>query len=249
MCICVCVHDADTNASVPAPAVLTNNSARQVYSATVPGLRDGATYNLVVYAVNDAGRHSRGCVDQATSGQCQYTFVPCGPPDAPRVVAVSASRSAVTMAWAAAWSGGCDITNYTLWLWDTEVNTTTVVTVPSASTLHSWTGLPPGATYRTAVAASTAVATGQRSVWSAVVTTCDVPGQPMNVTASGGDRAVAVTWLPSGDGGCAVANYSVVLRDVALPNVSVAAVTKYAQVCRRACSDRLAVPPMCDAAC
>ena len=64
-----------------------------------------------------------------------------------------------------------------------------------------------GTTYRFKVRAVNAIGDGAESDESAAATPSDTPGQPTNLTVTGGNATVTLTWTSGGDGGAAITKW------------------------------------------
>ena len=128
---------------------------------------------------------------------------PAGSPGAPTGVTASPGIASASVSWTAPVDpGNSPVTSYTV----TSSPGGITVTTSSTSTLVN--GLTPGVSYTFTVTATNATGTGYPSAPSNAV----VPwacGPPTNVSATPGDTAAYVTWLPPANPGSPITGYRV----------------------------------------
>ena len=180
-------------------------STRTTYPHT--GLSGGTTRHYRVSAINSNGAGAPSNVDGATTG----TTVP----DAPTVLTATASGTTrINLSWTApASDGGSPITGYRI---ESSPNgnsswTVLVATTGGASTTHSDTGLPGGATRHYRVSAINSNGAGLPSNVAGTTTGTSVPGAPTALTATAsGTARINLSWTaPARDGGTSITGYRI----------------------------------------
>jgi hypothetical protein len=168
---------------------------------TITGLKNGTAYTFSVQASNAVGT---SIVSSPTN-----SVTPNDVPGAPvNVTATAGNAQAVVRFSAPVSDGGSAITGYTV-----TSNPSGGKDSNSGSTdmTHTITGLKNGTAYTFSVQASKAAGIGPASTSSNKVTPSDVPGAPVNVTATAGSNAQAKVSFsaPVSDGGSAITGYIV----------------------------------------
>lgn len=126
-------------------------------------------------------------------------------PSAPTNVSATRGNASATISWSASTATACNpVTSYVV----TASPGGQTATTTSTSTLVS--GLTNGTPYTFTVRATSANGPGPASAPSNSVTPATTPGQPLNVTATAGDRSATITWsAPASNGGGAITAYTV----------------------------------------
>ena len=126
----------------------------------------------------------------------------------PHNVTATAGKAQAMVSFSAPVSdGGSAITGYTV---TSNPPGGTDVNAGSTATTHTITGLKNGTAYTFSVQASNATGTGPASSPSNSVTPIDVPGAPVNVTATAGNAQAMVSFsAPVSDGGSDITGYTV----------------------------------------
>ena len=132
-----------------------------------------------------------------------------GAPSAPRGLAAAASDESVTLTWRApADDGGSAIVRYQVRYQETGGSYSEWSTVSGGAGATSTTvrGLENGKSYDFQVRAMNSVAAGEAATASATLAE-SAPGAPANLTATGGDEQVALSWGAPDDGGSQILRY------------------------------------------
>ena len=183
-----------------------NHSPVTSTSYQVTGLTNGSTYYFTVKAVSSSVIGITRVVNGENEGQasCEVSATPVGAPEAPTRLAPAPGDGQVTLSWAApASDGGSAVTGYNVY-YATSPNFT------GATEVRAGTGtallvdrLVNGTTYYFRVTAVNRLGEGPASAEVEAVP-ATVPGAPVRLTATPGDRQVTLTWTaPASDGGCA----------------------------------------------
>ncbi len=169
-------------------------------SANITGLVNGQTYLFTVAGHNQAGISSQSNAKTAT---------PFASAQSPSGLTAVPGNSKITLNWTVPLSnGGSPILDYVVYQNGVDVLHVTGLTAEI-------TGLTYGQNYLFAVSAQNAAGIGPKS---AVVTATPkpaltVPGAPIGLTATPGDRQVALSWaLPDNNGGATI-DYYVIYQD------------------------------------
>ncbi len=177
------------------------NAGSTATTHTVAGLINGTAYTFSVNATNATG------IGPASAPSNSVT--PIDIPGAPLNVKATAGNAQATVSFSAPVpDGGSAITGYTV---TSNPAGGTDVNAGSTATTHSITGLKNGTAYTFRVTASKAAGTGPASTPSNSITPIDVPGAPLNVTATASSNAQAKVSFspPVSDGGSAITGYTV----------------------------------------
>lgn len=170
---------------------------------TDSGLTNGVSYSFRVAARNVVGEGLRSDVAET---------IPATVPGPPLGLAAVAESRLVTLTWIPPVdNGGSVLTNYAIYR-GTNPGSRFLLAEIGDVIQYVDIGLANGQTYYYAVAAENAVGEGAASDGVAATPTAvfTVPGPPVRLSASGGDRRVTLTWEPPVDnGGSPVSRYSV----------------------------------------
>ena len=132
-----------------------------------------------------------------------------GAPSAPRGLAAAASDESVTLTWRApADDGGSAIVRYQVRYQETggSYSEWSPVSGGAGATSTTVRGLENGKSYDFQVRAMNSVAAGEAATASATLAE-SAPGAPANLTATGGDEQVALSWGAPDDGGSQILRY------------------------------------------
>jgi hypothetical protein len=138
------------------------------------------------------------------------------PPDAPTDLAGTAGDGSIDLTWTAPFDGGSPITSYNVKYDVVGGKNETIVDTRSNKSLYSLTGLTNGQTYVLSVSAVNAIGEGVYSTTTEVgLDSIDVglpPSAPANLSATGGQNKVPLTWDAAVEKGSAVTDYIVAYR-------------------------------------
>ena len=165
-------------------------------SRTVSGLSNGVAYTFQVRAVNGEGVGDASVPASAT---------PQGRPGAPTGLAAELGDGEVRLSWDDPGDGS--ITKYQVWVSGSGASNLSedVAGSSSSTTSHTVTGLTNGAGYTFYVRAVNEAGEGSyRSVYAELVW---APGAPAGLTATAGDRQVALRWEAGADNWSAITRY------------------------------------------
>ena len=132
-----------------------------------------------------------------------------GTPGAPGGLTATAGNQQVTLRWRApASDGGSAIARYEYRSQESGSGFTAWTTIPggASATSYTVTGLENGISYTFEVRAVNSIGGGRGSTTSATLAE-SVPGAPANLTATGGDEQVALSWNAPADGGSQILRY------------------------------------------
>ncbi len=132
-----------------------------------------------------------------------------GTPDAPGRLTATAGNQQVTLSWSTpANDGGSPIARYEYRSQESGSGFTAWTTIPggASATSYTVTGLENGTSYTFEVRAVNAVGGGEGTTASATLAE-SAPGAPANLTATGGDEQVALSWGAPDDGGSQILRY------------------------------------------
>ena len=132
-----------------------------------------------------------------------------GAPSAPRNLSATPGDQSVTLRWSPpASDGGSAIVRYQVRYQEVGGSYSAWATVSGGGTATSTTvgNLENGKSYEFQVRAANTVATGQAATASATLAE-SAPGAPANLTATGGDEQVALSWGAPDDGGSQIIRY------------------------------------------
>ena len=177
-------------------------------SATITGLANGTAINVRVSAVNAAGTGTATTTLAAT---------PRTTPGAPSDVAATVTTTSVTLTWdAPASDGGSAITDYIVKRRVVgDSSWTTVADGTSTSRSATVTGLTTGTSYEFTIAAVNAAGTGSASD-SLTTTPSAVPGAATGLVIASGSGTMLATWAaPFSNGGAAISDYVIQVRQTA----------------------------------
>ncbi|MBN8233293.1 VCBS repeat-containing protein [Corallococcus macrosporus] len=183
------------------PGGASETVAPDVLEAQLTGLTNGTAYTFTVVAMNAVG--------PSTPSQPSEPVTPAGRPGAPSGVVATAEVRGATVSWTAPETNGSPITGYAVDVQPAVEGASVDVTGQQAHV----TGLANGTAYTFTVRASNAAGEGPASTASTAITTPDVPGAPLDLSAQAEDGATTVSWsAPTSDGGNALTGYTVTLQ-------------------------------------
>jgi len=161
--------------------------------AVLTGLADSTTYFVIVTAVNGAGESAASAQVAATTLGV-VTAPPPTPPTAPTGVSASGGNEQVTISWPAV-TGAASYNIY--WSTSTGVTTATGTRIAGASSPFVHTGRTANTAYFYVVTAVNSA--GESTASSEVSATTNpppvaVPAAPTGVVATGGTKAVTISW-------------------------------------------------------
>jgi fibronectin type 3 domain-containing protein len=172
-------------------------------SFTDTGLSNGSTYFYKVAAVNSVG-------PGPVSGEASATPTAAPTvPSAPQNLVAVAGNASVALSWSApASNGGAAVSSYNVWR-STSSGGEGLLSSGVVGTSFSDGSALNGITYFYKVAAVNSVGPGPLSN-EASATPATVPSAPQNLTATGGNASVALSWsAPASNGGATVSSYNV----------------------------------------
>jgi hypothetical protein len=176
-------------------ALLAQPDPTANYSHTLLGLTNGVVYLIAVAAVNNEGLTS-ACFPSDRTHDCIRVARPCTAPTAPAAPAVVGRDTTVEVTWRPPGDGGCELTNYTVYLRrldDAAVAMRTREMPVGAGTRLTWTRLGFSEAYSVSVSARNSHGEGTPSPWSRrVVTSQAVIAVSWWQIAAGGGVMVAV---------------------------------------------------------
>ena len=166
----------------------------------VTGLSNGTPYTFTVTATNEVGTGPAS----APSG----AITPCSVPGSPTGATATGGNAQASVTFTAPVSdGGCPITGYTV---TSNPAGGTDSNAGAIATTHVVTGLTNGTSYTFTVVAINAAGSSAPSSASNSVTPMTVPGAPVAVTASPGNKRATVGFAPpASNGGSAITGYTV----------------------------------------
>ena len=170
----------------------------------VTTLTKATAYNYDAYATTDC----TGAVLATVS------FVTTDVPAKPTNLTVAKGNAKVTLRWTSGSNGGSPITKWQFKkhdgsAWDsswTDICTTQNDSNCPSKTSHDVSSLTNGTAYKFKVQAVN-VNGGTESSESTAVTPSTKPGQPTGLTATKGDKSVALSWTSGGDGGAQITKW------------------------------------------
>jgi hypothetical protein len=181
------------------PAGASTTVAGSQTTATVTALTNGTSYTFTVVATNAIGASAPSTASNAVTPSISAA------PDAPTGVVAAAGAGLASVSWTAPSDNGNAITAYTVTASPGGASTSTDGTHTSATVA----GLTDGTSYTFTVTATNAVGTSAPSTASNAVVPLDVPGAPMNVSATAGAASAAVSWAAPVSNGSAIVDYTV----------------------------------------
>ena len=181
-------------------------------TATVTGLTNGQSSSFEVAAVTALGEGTHAGPVSAT---------PRGAPTVPQNLQMTSGDRQLVITWDAPSSdGGSAVTAYRLFSGGTQV-----AELPATPRSLTATGLTNGQTYSLQLAAVNAAGEGPRTAVTSA-TPGTTPSAPRNLSATPGDRQVALTWIaPADDGGRSLTAYRVYLNGTLVRTVTPPATT------------------------
>ncbi len=168
-------------------------------SLTVSGLRNGASHQFQVFAINAVG--------VGTIAATTVVTTPSVPEQPTNLVAVPGDEQ-VDLSWSAPDDdGGSPITDYVVRMSTSGGSWVTLDDGTSTSTTFTATGLRNGTSYRFVVLARNAVGTGSTSA-SVIGIPVRPPDPPASITATPGVGRVSLAWAsPRSNGGSAITGF------------------------------------------
>jgi hypothetical protein len=173
----------------------------------VTGLTDGDYYTFTVVAANSLGNGSQGR---------SASVRPLGLPGAPTGVGAAPGNGKASVSFTApSWTGGANVTSYTVTATDTTNPANGGQTLTGQSSPITVKGLTNGDSYEFTVVANNVVGAGSASAPSSAVVPATVPAAPVIGTAVAADGEATVSFTPpASDGGQAVTSYTVLAHDL-----------------------------------
>ena len=166
---------------------------------------NGTSYYYTVKAVNAVGTSVPS--NEANATPTATT------PSAPTGLVASAGNGQVVLSWTVPTSdGGSPITGYNVYRSTSPNGEGSTPVATAVSSTYTDTGLTNGTKYYYKVAAVNAVGTSQQSGEASATpqAAATVPSAPQNLTATGGNQAVQLSWsAPASNGGATVTSYNV----------------------------------------
>ncbi len=180
--------------------VLADRDPSANYSHALIGLMNGVQYQVTVTAAN---------YDQLTSpcvvgdSSCTRVVTPCSVPDAPATPAVEGRDTSVEVSWKPPRDGGCDITNYTVYLRRRDDSSVTFVRQLSVAdgTRYTWRHLGFSRAVSVRISANNSHGEGSPSPWSrrVVTTQAVIPVAPWQLGTGIGCFLVTCVLLCAAD--------------------------------------------------
>ncbi|MCK4444364.1 MAG: fibronectin type III domain-containing protein, partial [Thermoplasmata archaeon] len=171
-----------------------------VLTYTDTGLINGQTYFYRISAANSVGEGPKSNKANATPGS---------PPSAPQNPQAVGGDDQILITWdGPASDGGFPITNYNIYRGTTSEGETFHVQLGNVLSYVD-TNVAKGQTYYYRVSAENSVGEGAKSM-EVFATSASVPGPPLGLTATAGNRQVTLNWNAlADDGGLAIVNYTI----------------------------------------
>ncbi len=169
-----------------------------INTVLLPNLDNGTAYVFEVRAVNAVGEGSAGTT----------SATPAGAPPAPEVTA-RAGDAEVTLSWTPNGDGGSPITGWHVRTDDGEWVDLATMGLGADASSHVVSGLTNGTAHTFGVRATNAVGAGSAASVSA--TPAAPPAAP-EVTVTGGDEEITLTWASAGDGGSTITGWRYRMR-------------------------------------
>ncbi len=173
-------------------------SVSGINTVLLPNLDNGTAYVFEVRAVNAVGEGSAGTT----------SATPAGAPPAPEVTA-RAGDAEVTLSWTPNGDGGSPITGWHVRTDDGEWVDLSTMGLGADASSHVVSGLTNGTAHTFGVRATNAVGAGSAASVSA--TPAAPPAAP-EVTVTGGDEEITLTWASAGDGGSTITGWRYRMR-------------------------------------
>jgi len=174
-------------------------------SFTDTTVTNGTSYYYTVAAVNAVGTGPQSAEVSATPKATA--------PSAPASLVASAGNGQVVLSWTVpASDGGSPITGYNVYRSTTPGGEGSTPVATAVSSTYTDANVANGTTYYYTVAAVNAVGTSQQSGEASATpqAAATVPSAPQNLTATGSNQAVQLSWsAPASTGGAAVTSYNV----------------------------------------
>ncbi len=164
----------------------------------ITGLINGASYSVLIRAINAAGSGAQSNVVSATP----YTT-----PDAPTINSITSGNQQLTVNFTPGATGGSPITNYQYSI--TTPSFWIALSPPSTSSSIVITGLTNGTSYPVSIRAVNAAGSGTSSATQNATPNApsNVPNPPTSLIGVGGNQAIYVLFTPGSDNGSAITNY------------------------------------------
>ena len=210
----------------------TTTSTPPGTTLTIPDLVNGTLFQLRVRALNTVGYSPYSTTATATP------MIPPSAPDAPANLTATPGNGQITVSWTAPADNGAAITGYTVAYKATSSACPSTLDsswsrLDASGTSATISNLTNGTAYRLCVNAANQVGD---SAWATVsATPAATPGAPGNVTATGGDSQITVTWDAAPSRGTPVTAYTIQRCDAAdrtctggWANVGTTAATRFA---------------------
>ena len=176
------------------PGNLTTTSTST--SVVVTGLDNGTPYSFTVTATNSSG--------ESPSSSSSSSVTPMGIPGIPTSLSANSSASnSATVTWNEPSLNGGGVDYYTL------ISSPGSVTISSATTTATLTGLTNGTSYTFKVSATNVAGTSTLSINSNAITPAALPGVPSSINVTAGDSQVTIGWTAPADNGNPITYYTV----------------------------------------
>jgi hypothetical protein len=204
----ITLRDQEPGGSLGPPVsvrVLPQRDPTANYSLAVAQLTNGVVYQIAAAATNYDGWTST-CFPGDASAECARTAKPCTTPDAPEQPEVEGRDTMIEVTWRPPRDGGCELTNYTVYLLRrddaTEVRVQHVAV--AAGTRWTWRHLGFSQAFHVRVSASNSHGEGVPSPWSrrVVTTQAIVPVAWWQLAAGVGGFLLVCTLLLAADSAC-----------------------------------------------
>lgn len=169
------------------------------------GVTNGVTYYYEVSALTSAG-------EGPPSNEASATPMPGDTvPDPPSDLVAVAGDAQVSLSWQEPFDGGSPLTAYNIYRGTTPDGETWLATILPDTPLFTDATVTNDVTYYYYVKAENEVGESGPSneVSATPIPGPTVPGVVGNLTATGGDQRVTLTWSPADDGGSPITNYKV----------------------------------------
>ena len=153
--------------------------------------------------------------DTSVTGTCQITIIARNKPGAPTLKSATPGHASVVLDWDTLTDdGGDDITKYNV-LYSTSSSADPEFLASTAPdvTEYTATSLTDGVTYYFYLRAANAQGGGPLSASLSATPFGTVPGKPVSLTATPGDKQVSLSWSDPDDGGSALTEYRIYYND------------------------------------
>ncbi len=197
---------------------VTNSTGNRSSNTTMEHISVLDSVNATTFSYNDTSvingnsytyfLTSRNRIGESVFSEAFRAF-PMGPPDPPGVVNVSAGDGVVNISWSVpAYTGGTDITGYKIFRGN-ESEMTLLVQVDSDIHIYLDTAVANGRSYNYYIISVNSEGESQPAYGISVMPR-GPPDPPWNVTASGHDSFVQLSWnAPENDGGAKIIKYKI----------------------------------------